>query len=222
MRIVNENSRLRAEDELRKKLFECRIASQNYQREFGNPLFLLDRRAARLKSGEYSGCRVFSDREAMMQAMGKGAVGVEVGVAYGGFSRFILNNCEMDTLHLIDRGFERLLPEVENDDRTVLHEGDSAEMVSGLADALADWIYIDADHRYDGCRADAQAAKGKLKPGGLLFFNDYSVWAPMNFLAWGVPAVVHEFLEEGWILRGMTLGDHFGSHDVVLSAPGTA
>jgi len=44
----------------------------------------------------------------------------------------------------------------------------------------------------------------------------------MNFLAWGVPAVVHEFLEEGWILRGITLGDQFGSHDVVVSAPGTA
>lgn len=219
---MTDENRLQAEQNLRQKLMECRAASHNYQRDFGHPLFLLDTPAKRLPAREYPECRAFSNREAMMKAMGLGAVGVEVGVAFGGFSRFILKNCAVETLHLIDRGFERLLPDVEADPRTVLHEGDSAEMVAKLVDASADWIYIDADHRYDGCRADAQAAKAKLKPEGLLFFNDYSVWAPMNFLAWGVPAVVHEFLEEGWILRGITLGDQFGSHDVVVSAPGTA
>jgi hypothetical protein len=155
----------------------------------------------------------------MISAMAKGHVGVEVGVAYGGFSNYILNSCDVREFHLLDRDFGRLQQNVRDDPRTILHEGLSVDNLSKLPDAGADWVYIDADHRYDGCHADAQIAKRKIKAEGLLFFNDYSVWAPLNVIAWGVPAVVHEFLNEGWQMRGLTLGDRFGSHDVVISPP---
>lgn len=217
--VPTADPRAEAEARLRQAFQDCRGAAHDYQRDHGHPLFLLDRPAAQLPAQEYETCRVFSTREAMISAMATGPVGVEVGVAFGGFSRHILAHCGVETLHLLDRDFSRLMPEVENDPRTVLHEGDSADALSGMPDGSADWIYIDADHRYAGCHADAQVARRKIRPQGLLFFNDYSVWAPMNFVAWGVPAVVHEFLNEGWHLRGITLGDRFGSHDVVLSPP---
>lgn len=208
-----------AQAALLEKMQDCRGAAHDYQRDHGLPLFLLDKPAAALPHQEFTDCRVFSTREAMISAMATGPVGIEVGVAFGGFSKHILRHCGTEMLHLLDLDFNRLLPEVEADPRTILHIGRSAEQLATLPDDCADWIYIDADHRYDGCNADAQVARHKLKPGGLLFFNDYSVWAPMNLVAWGVPCVVHQFLKEGWQMRGMTLGDKFGSHDVVLSAP---
>lgn len=217
--MFKKKSKQDAEAHMMKKFLECRAASHEFQRDHGHPLFLLDRPAAALPAQEFTDCRVFSTREAMMAAMASGPVGIEVGVAFGGFSRHVLAHCDVEEFHLLDRDFTRLLPEIEADPRTILHQGDSAEQLAALPDGCADWIYIDADHRYAGCNADAEVARHKIKPEGLLFFNDYSVWAPMNFVAWGVPAVVHDFLNEGWQLRGMTLGDRFGSHDVVISAP---
>ena len=36
-----------------------------------------------------------------------------------------------------------------------------------------DIIFIDGDHRYQGCRVDCEAALAHIKPGGLLIIDDY-------------------------------------------------
>ena len=36
-----------------------------------------------------------------------------------------------------------------------------------------DWLYIDADHSYDGVRADLKAWERHVKPGGLILGDDY-------------------------------------------------
>ncbi len=37
-----------------------------------------------------------------------------------------------------------------------------------------DFVYIDADHRYEGCKADIEAWWPKVKPGGILAGHDYA------------------------------------------------
>ncbi len=56
-------------------------------------------------------------------------------------------------------------------------------------DMLADAIYIDAGHEYEHVKADLQAWWGVLRPGGVLFGDDYH-------LLWiGVVRAVHDFAE---------------------------
>ena len=67
-------------------------------------------------------------------------------------------------------------------------------MLSGFPDAHFDWIYVDADHSYEGLLRDANAAATKVKPGGFLVFNDFAHADP--FLgAYGVQRAVADFVQ---------------------------
>jgi hypothetical protein len=50
---------------------------------------------------------------------------------------------------------------------------DSVQAASGVVDASLDFVFIDADHSYEGCKADIQAWRPKVRPGGLLCGHDY-------------------------------------------------
>ncbi|NIL95924.1 MAG: hypothetical protein GTO62_01975, partial [Planctomycetales bacterium] len=56
-----------------------------------------------------------------------------------------------------------------------------------------DWVYIDANHTYEGVLADLEASLPKVRPGGLICGHDYTdtpAWQAANF---GVVQAVHEF-----------------------------
>jgi hypothetical protein len=36
-----------------------------------------------------------------------------------------------------------------------------------------DWVYVDASHTYDGCMADLEGSLTIVKPGGIIFGDDY-------------------------------------------------
>ena len=54
-----------------------------------------------------------------------------------------------------------------------IHESDSVTALHAFPDKYFDWIFIDGDHSYGGVRRDTDIAKVKIKPGGLLVFDDY-------------------------------------------------
>lgn len=54
-----------------------------------------------------------------------------------------------------------------------LHRGDGVKMAVEMPDKHFDAIYIDADHRYDAVLNDLVAYAPKLKPGGILFGDDF-------------------------------------------------
>lgn len=56
--------------------------------------------------------------------------------------------------------------------RTILHAA-SAAGAAQVPDGSLDYVFIDADHSYEGCRDDIAAWLPKLKPGGLLGGHDY-------------------------------------------------
>lgn len=61
-----------------------------------------------------------------------------------------------------------------------------------------DFVFIDADHSYAGCKADIEAWAKKVKPGGLLCGHDYENEA---FPKFGVKQAVDEFVAA----KGLTL-----------------
>jgi len=52
-------------------------------------------------------------------------------------------------------------------------KGDSVQTADMFPDAHFDLVFIDADHGYEGCKADLMAWMPKVKPGGWLCGHDY-------------------------------------------------
>jgi predicted O-methyltransferase YrrM len=156
----------------------------------------------------------------MLFGLPKGGVVAEVGTEYGLYTGKILEVCTPAAMHLIDHDFsvfakERFAGPIA-DGVLHFHEGDSSTLLAGFPDATFDWIYIDADHRYDGVSRDIRAAVPKVKPGGLLAFNDYTFWSPYEQSAYGVPAAIHELcIEDHWEFVFFAFEPR-GYHDVAL------
>lgn len=82
-----------------------------------------------------------------------------------------------------------------------LRSTEAAEIVS---DASRDFVFIDADHSYEGCAADIAAWAPKVKPGGWLCGHDYENTGYPKF---GVTQAVNEYAQRtGFPLE---LGENF-------------
>lgn len=76
------------------------------------------------------------------------------------------------------------------DERRDIVESDTVAAASSLEGESLDFVFVDADHTYEGCRDDILAWWPKIKPGGLLAGHDY---AHPQFPKWGVDRAVTEF-----------------------------
>lgn len=65
----------------------------------------------------------------------------------------------------------------------------SADAASHVPDGSLDFVFIDADHSYEGCKADIQAWLPKLKPSGFISGHDYD---HPDFPDFGVKRAVDE------------------------------
>jgi len=52
-------------------------------------------------------------------------------------------------------------------------KGLSVDMAAEVPDKSCDFVFIDGDHSYEGCKADIEAWQDKVKPGGWLCGHDY-------------------------------------------------
>jgi hypothetical protein len=66
----------------------------------------------------------------------------------------------------------------------------SLEAAVSFPERFFDFVFIDADHSYEGCREDISAWKGKVKPGGWLCGHDYRVKPGRDI---GVVRAVNDF-----------------------------
>jgi predicted O-methyltransferase YrrM len=99
-----------------------------------------------------------------------------------------------------------------------LHEGDSAAGLDSVQDGFFDLIYIDAGHSYAAVKKDSAAAVRKVKEDGVIVFNDYTIWSPMEAKPYGVVRAVNELVCEGWDVVGFAVAAH-GYHDIALQRP---
>jgi hypothetical protein len=88
--------------------------------------------------------------------------------------------------------------------RAVINRGRSVDMARDVPDGSLDFVFIDADHSYDGCKADIEAWAPKLKAGGWLCGHDYE---NTSFPKFGVTQAVAEYLEKTGL--SLELGENF-------------
>lgn len=144
--------------------------------------------------------------------------GVEIGVQKGLFSETI-RSAWKGKLHLVDNW--KFIPDSKDisnvsileqnklylsvvnkfmDDREmVIHRMDSIEAALMFPDDYFDWIYIDADHSFEGCSDDLKAWWPKLRKGGLFAGHDYmdgEVYLGAFHFSVGVKSAVEKFVLE--------------------------
>lgn len=176
--------------------------------------------APQLADRNIRNCRIVESRYKILEFLPSNGIVAEIGVDQGLFSKSILQTCSPKKLHLIDIDLGRLdqsnVRDAIADGRCELHGGDSSSMLMQFPDAYFDWVYIDGDHYYEGVKRDIDAAKAKIKPGGLLAFNDYTVWSAQGMTHCGVARAVNEFcLAENWELLFFSFQSMF-YNDVVI------
>jgi hypothetical protein len=163
-------------------------------------------------------CRTCASRYQLISMLPHGGHVAEVGTDRGQFSRHILARCRPSRLHLIDLDFSMLEPTLAEDARVQLHRGNSNEIIASFPDAYFDWMYIDADHSYEGVTRDANAAALKVKPGGFLVFNDFAHIDPL-LGGYGVHRAVVDFaIARRWTFAFFAY-DPQALYDVALQRP---
>jgi predicted O-methyltransferase YrrM len=112
-------------------------------------------------------------------------VGVEVGVYNGEFSRMILDGSKVERLYSVDPWLmNNGRPMTDNftmareallgyGDRSVIVVAKSLTVSTIFGDETLDFVYIDADHSFEGCSDDIRAWFPKVRPGGILSGDDY-------------------------------------------------
>ncbi|RYB02198.1 class I SAM-dependent methyltransferase [Lichenibacterium ramalinae] len=167
--------------------------------------------------------RLFATRSAALHALPRGGAIAELGTQAGRYARQILDVCQPEALHLFDLEFDTLrakAPEVAADPRVHLHVGDSSTNLEAFPDRSFDWIYIDGDHSEGGVQRDASCGAGKIRDDGLLVFNNYTVWSPLELTDYGILPVVNRMLASGeWEVAYLALHPLMYC-DIALRRPG--
>lgn len=57
---------------------------------------------------------------------------------------------------------------------------DSVEAAKNYADQSVDFVFVDGDHTYEGCRRDIEAWLPKMKPNSILAGHDYAWHEPVR------------------------------------------
>lgn len=158
-----------------------------------------------------------------------GSEGAEIGVYRGDFSEQILKTA-VATLHLVDcwqcqkgdyekdpsninqGGQDANYREVQSKFARYIHSGRvclyrlfSKAASEEFEPGQLDWVYIDADHTYQGCLQDLIRWAPKVKRGGFLSGHDYADNKYTRAMEFGVVAAVTRFCEDyGWKLVAVT------------------
>ena len=177
--------------------------------------------APHLSDTQLVNCRVLQSRYHILDYMPKGAVCAEIGTQAGNFALEILSRTSPLEFHIVDLHLElfehrQKVADMTDVGQVVFHQGYSADVLAGFDDDYFDWIYIDADHSYKGFVSDLHLASLKLKSGGFIVCNDYTVWSPGEAEPYGILKGVHEFcVANNW--EFVFIGLHGqGYHDVCI------
>lgn len=186
-----------------------------------------------LQQVHVEGAKVFASREEMLKSLTsvKGGRFAEIGVAFGDLSELFFKDMQAASLHAFDifkmheaellwgkpsaealngkthRGFyeTRFDSEVKSG-RLKVFEGDGADELAKQPDASYDLIYIDGDHTLPFVRRDATSAVQKLKPDGILVFDDYTLFDLLNQTYYGPVQVANDLcVTYGWHVVALSL-----------------
>lgn len=115
---------------------------------------------------------------ALFQSVNKLGIGAEIGVQQGFNALRIFNGGYNGQLLCVDN-WVRPAEFAEAKERlqglnVVFHQGDSADTASQYKNGSLDFVYIDADHSYEGVKRDFYAWYKKVRKGGIISGHDYA------------------------------------------------
>jgi predicted O-methyltransferase YrrM len=164
------------------------------------------------------GCKCVSNRVELISKLTTNGRVAELGTFKGEFAKDILLRSSPIELHLIDIDFSQLNPEIASDRRVVRHLGFTKDVLTKFDDGYFDWIYVDADHSYEGTLRDAKLGAPKIRSGGFLVFNDFA-HLDAAYGRYGVHRAVSEFaVSMRWPLAFLAFAPS-GLYDVALRKP---
>lgn len=107
-------------------------------------------------------------------------LGAEIGVYKGVYSRTILNQYKGQLL-LVDGwkygGLPCVLHMLEETEYNInIRIGDSVAVSKTIPDEALDFVYIDADHTYQGCLLDIVAWESKVRKNGIIAGHDFACY----------------------------------------------
>lgn len=166
---------------------------------------------------------------AWLKSLGLVGTAVEVGVAEGCYADLFLSEWPhqyvmVDTWRHLDGYLDCMNgPDNEHEqrylkamsvaskykDRCSILRMDSLEASSKFSDRSLSFVYIDADHSFEGCRKDVLAWAPKIKSGGILAGHDYFDMPPaykvrsvVSQICNGPCGITHENIPSWWVRIG--------------------
>jgi hypothetical protein len=170
-----------------------------------------------LRPEHVANCRVLPSRELLLGSIPSGGIGAEVGVAFGDFTRLILDINRPEQLHLIDawetERYRRGLAKIKTDlagememGKVFIHQGYSTDKLEEFDDGFFDWLYIDTNHSYETTARELEIGARKTRLGGRLLGHDFCTGNPVKPVLYGVIQACNEFcVERGWQYEYLTL-----------------
>jgi hypothetical protein len=179
-----------------------------------------------LKNAKLYGCR-----ENFINTLEKNLDILEVGTGGGDYANLLLTITNpkkldlVDTFNEVDAEFFEDVPlkrfnsnshfdfvknRFINETRINLFKGDSVEVLPKIKDKY-DYIYIDANHRFEFVEKDLYNSTKILKDGGIIGLNDYADKGSdkYNIYPYGIISAVNFFLDinRDWEVIGFALHD---------------
>lgn len=180
--------------------------------------------------------RVLSKREDALLEIPTGGISAEIGVATGYFSRKILDVMRPEKFYAVDifsdeteifwnihfsekRHFEWYREAFSKDIESGVLEmkrGLSWDVIAEFPDDYFDYVYLDAAHDYSSVKKDIKALVPKVKNGGIIQFNDYTIYDYNASVPYGVVPAVNKLVNDtGSEVLYYCLSTH-GFDDIVI------
>ncbi|MGR3344943.1 MAG: class I SAM-dependent methyltransferase [Paracoccaceae bacterium] len=152
-------------------------------------------------------CQVLPDRNVMLDLMPTGAKVAEIGVAFGDFSKEILQRCAPNVLYLIDawstkryrEGLKKIQEDYADliaDNKVIVRQGLSTEVLKDFEPDTLDWVYIDTNHSYATTLSELELCQKIIAPGGRIAGHDFCTGNVVDAIPYGVVEAVTKFCKD--------------------------
>ena len=98
-----------------------------------------------------------------------------------------------------DKVYDNVKLKFGNDPRAKIHRMTSDEWFAQNTKQY-DWIYVDGDHGYEGCKRDLDNALKCIRVGGMIMGDDY-FWPGAGWGKEGVTRAVDDFIKENMLFK---------------------
>jgi len=164
----------------------------------------------KISQDQLNNAKLYKDKEEFAKHIPKGSRILEIGTLAGDYADILIKEVKPESIDLVDvfqandwpdcnrfkkeNHFSFVKNRFKDVNNVAYHKGYSDDILPKL-DKKFDYIYIDANHDYDHCKADLLNSLPLLSEDGIIGFNDYIVDQDHG-VDYGVIEVVCEFLND--------------------------